>query len=174
MDSAYPIRIIRSARRKRSAAARLVGETIEVRVPAGLSAAEEQHLVAQVVQKVERRATSSNVGDAQLAQRAQALNQQYLDGKARCEHIRWADNQLQRWGSCSPHSGRIRISGRLRAVPEYVLDSVILHELAHTIEPNHSAAFHALLAAYPYQERAAGFLEAWGRVHPEAATLQQP
>jgi len=41
-----------------------------------------------------------------------------------------------------------------------VLDYVLLHELTHLVEPNHSPDFHALMARYPHLERAEGFLEA--------------
>ena len=42
--------------------------------------------------------------------------------------------------------------------PEWVLDYVIVHELAHLIEANHSPAFHRLVDAFPKAERAEGFL----------------
>ena len=45
-------------------------------------------------------------------------------------------------------------------MPAWVLDAVIVHELAHLIEPNHSPAFWELANRYPRQERASGFLEA--------------
>ena len=44
------------------------------------------------------------------------------------------------------------------AFPGWVLDAVIVHELAHLVEANHSPAFHVLADRYPKQERAHGFL----------------
>ncbi len=44
-------------------------------------------------------------------------------------------------------------------MPDYVVDHVVLHELAHLIEPNHSPRFWALLADYPHAVKAEGFLE---------------
>jgi hypothetical protein len=69
------------------------------------------------------------------------------------------DNQNRRWGSCTPADGTIRLSSRLRAMPEYVVDYVLVHELAHLVEPSHDARFWSLVARYPRAERARGFLE---------------
>ena len=44
------------------------------------------------------------------------------------------------WGSCSS-KGNINLSTRLLMAPEIVMDYVIIHELAHRIEPNHSPQF---------------------------------
>lgn len=51
------------------------------------------------------------------------------------------------WGSCS-RSGNVNLSTRLLFAPRYVQDYVILHELAHLIEMNHSDRFWALVAHY--------------------------
>jgi hypothetical protein len=69
------------------------------------------------------------------------------------------DNQHRRWGSCTPADRSIRLSSRLRSMPEYVVDYVLVHELAHLIEPSHDPRFWALVARYPRAERARGFLE---------------
>jgi hypothetical protein len=55
--------------------------------------------------------------------------------------------------------GTIRISARLRGMPSWVLDYVLLHELAHLLQPRHGPQFWALLQGYPRTERARGFLE---------------
>ena len=44
-------------------------------------------------------------------------------------------------------------------MPLWVVDFVIVHELAHLVHPYHDAAFHTLVARYPKTERAEGFLE---------------
>ncbi len=76
--------------------------------------------------------------------------------------MRWVTNQSARWGSCSYYSGDIRISHRLRVVPEWVLDSVLVHELAHLTFPNHSPAFHRLAGGYPRHAEAGVFLAGYG------------
>ena len=103
------------------------------------------------------------VGDAELHERALQLAERYLaprlDSPLPAFQVAWVSNQSRRWGSCTPSEGRIRISDRLRGVPRWVGDYVVLHELVHLVEPTHSARFHELLASYPEAERARGFLE---------------
>ena len=44
-------------------------------------------------------------------------------------------------------------------MPDWVIDYVLLHELAHLVVPSHSPAFWTLLSRYPKTERARGYLE---------------
>ena len=53
----------------------------------------------------------------------------------------------------------IRLSHRLQAMPAWVVDYVLVHELAHLLEPAHGPGFRRLVEGYPRAERAEGFLE---------------
>jgi predicted metal-dependent hydrolase len=55
-------------------------------------------------------------------------------------------NQRSRWGACSP-TGTITLNWRLIQVPPDVRDYVIIHELMHRRELNHSRRFWRLVAA---------------------------
>jgi predicted metal-dependent hydrolase len=98
--------------------------------------------------------------DDALAARAAALADRYLDG-VRPTSIRWVTNQGKRWGSCSTQTREIRLSHRLRTVPEWVLDATIVHELAHLVHADHSTDFHALADRHPRQRDALVFLEGY-------------
>lgn len=122
-----------------------------------MSKAEETHWVARMSERMERRASAAEVP---LAPRASALATRH--GLPRPSSIRWVDNQELRWGSCTPRDGSIRISSRLATMPTWVLDYVIVHELAHLCVPAHDDSFWALVGRYPKAERARGYLLAVG------------
>jgi predicted metal-dependent hydrolase len=167
------IEVRRSARRRRTVTAyREQGRTV-VLIPAAFSPAEERRWVAQMVAKLqtrEERRRRSLGGDEELMERARALSEAHLDGLAEPLSVRWVDNQQRRWGSCTPADRSIRLSSRLRAMPEYVVDYVLVHELVHLLEPGHDERFWALVARYPRAERARGFLEGIEQAHAAAGT----
>ena len=100
--------------------------------------------------------------DAALARRAQELNREHFEGKLRPAEVRYVTNQNTRYGSCTPATGVIRISHRVAAMPSWVRDYVLVHELAHLEQANHSPAFWKLVNRYPLTERARGYLMALG------------
>ena len=97
--------------------------------------------------------------DEALLERAKELSAKYLDGEPDPVSVRWVDNQQHRWGSCTRETGAIRISTRLKGLPEWVINYVIIHELVHLLVPSHGPKFWALVEQYPKAERARGFLE---------------
>ena len=135
------------------------GDRTIVLIPARMSAAEESRWVSVMLEKLAAQESRRILGDEALAARATQLSEQYLDGRASPESVRWVTNQNTRWGSCTPGEGSIRLSHRLQGMPEYVVDYVLLHELAHLLVPGHGPRFWQLLDAYPRTERAGGYLE---------------
>jgi hypothetical protein len=97
--------------------------------------------------------------DAALADHAAVLSEKYLGGRAVPSSVRWVGNQNSRWGSATPSDGTIRLSDKLQPMPQWVIDYVLLHELAHLLVASHNAAFWRLLEAYPETQRAKAFLE---------------
>ena len=47
----------------------------------------------------------------------------------------------RRWGSCTHKTRRIRIHWATMLMPPSIVDYILVHELVHLIEPNHSSAF---------------------------------
>ena len=151
-----------SARRRKTSEARWVGGRIVVSLPAHLSGEARQKTIAWLVERlVAKHPLRTAIGDNDLMVRAAALSERYRIG-ARPTSVRWVTNQMSRWGSCSYHSGEIRLSHRLRSVPEWVLDAVLVHELAHLVHSNHSPAFHQLANNYKRHHEAGIFLAGYG------------
>lgn len=162
----YPVRtkveVRRSRRRKRTVSAYLDGDTMVLLIPAHLSRAEERHWVAEMERKLLqgglRRSSPARQSDDALMKRCTELSTRYLDGAVPAS-VRWVPPMRTRWASCTPAEGTIRVSNKLRDVPAWVLDYVLVHELAHLQVAGHNAEFWALCARYPKTERAIGYLQ---------------
>lgn len=159
------VEVRRSARRRRTVQAYRRDGKLVVMMPATFSAAQEAEWVAKMRAKLTARTTAGQYGAEELLDHAHQLSQRYLSGRAAPTSVRWVTNMTTRWGSCTPADGTIRLSHRLRELPGWVIDYVLVHELAHLLVPGHNAAFHALVDRYPRAERAQGFLEglSWAR-----------
>lgn len=163
------VEIYRSKRRKKTVAARIVGNTLQVRAPADLPEGELNEVINKLRPRLEMECQKRQVADnAELAARAEALNKRFFGGRLRIQRITYVTNQERRFGSCSPGTAVIRISDRVALMPDWVRDYVLVHELAHLIEPNHSPHFWALVNRYPRTERARGFLMGVGLTVPDA------
>ena len=153
------VEVRRSRKRRRTVAAYREDDRVVVMIPARLSAKEEREGVATMLERLERSEARRRPDDARLKRRAAELSNRYLGGLAEPDTVRWVDNQNSRWGSCTPSDRSIRLTRRLEGMPSWVIDYVLVHELAHLIEPGHTAAFWAWVDRYPKAERAKGFLE---------------
>jgi predicted metal-dependent hydrolase len=153
------VEVRRSARRRRTVSAYRDGDKTVVMVPSRLSKAEEEQWVAAILERLAERERRRRPSDGALFERARDLSRRYLDGRAEPVSVRWAANQRTRWGSCTPDDGSIRLSTRLRGMPSWVVDYVLVHELAHLLVPGHGPRFWELVGRYPKAERARGYLE---------------
>jgi predicted metal-dependent hydrolase len=138
------------------------GERVVVLIPAQFSRAEEREWVDRMLERLSARDQRTRRGDADLEARAGRLAATYLADHAafvRPASVRWVTNQNGRWGSCTPADRTIRLSHRVQSMPGWVVDYVLLHELAHLVVPSHNRDFWALVARYPRMERARGYLE---------------
>jgi predicted metal-dependent hydrolase len=161
-----PVEVRRSARRTRTVAAFWENGTAVVAIPARFTAAQESEWVHRMLEKLHRQGEKRTdktrkqpATDSALASRAADLSARYLDGRAVPTSVRWVSNQNSRWGSATPSEGTIRLSDKLRPMPQWVIDYVLLHELAHLLVASHNSAFWKLLEAYPDTMRAKAFLE---------------
>nr|WP_294696858.1 M48 family metallopeptidase [uncultured Friedmanniella sp.] len=178
--ASVPVEVRRSARRTRTGTAFRERGTIVVVIPQRMSRADERSFVDSMVAKVLAREarTAAPRGDTLLRERASDLAQQHLAPVAgfppQPNDVRWVNNQHRRWGSCTPATGVIRLSNRLQGMPSWVVDYVLVHELAHLVEPSHGPAFWRLVANYPDAERARGFLEGYlaGQGAPAASATE--
>jgi predicted metal-dependent hydrolase len=139
------------------------GNQVRIRAPRKVPQRELDRHVEQIVSEVKRRRARVRArADADLEAWARKVNRRYFDGEIEWHSIRWVSNMHKRLGSCTnggPTDGDIRISDRIRDWPDWVIEYVVAHELAHRVYANHSKAFWAYLARYPRTERARGFLQ---------------
>lgn len=157
-----PVEVRRSARRSRTVSAYRDNGRIVVLIPARFTRAEEDRWVATMVARLDagdRRGRAGPSTDAALARRARTLSGEFLDGRAVPASVRWVPAMRTRWASCTPADRTIRLSERVREMPAWVQDYVLLHELAHLLVPGHGPDFWALVERYPRTERARGFLD---------------
>ncbi|GAA3696809.1 hypothetical protein GCM10022377_07130 [Zhihengliuella alba] len=175
-DDGTPVRIVASTRRNKSVAAKWSGAAIEVTVPAWMSEDVQARHVDSLLRRMrsKRGQAAHRRSDQGLLQRARRLDVEYLNGQARPEVVRWVTNQNSRWASATRAHQSIRVSHRLKGVPDYVLDAVLVHELSHLIATDgHGPQFRALERRYPRLDEANAFLAgasfAW-RTTPEGGS----
>jgi predicted metal-dependent hydrolase len=157
------VEVVRSPRRRKTITAERREGRVVVRLPAGMSRAEEQTWVHRMVSRLEERERLERLNARRtLEATAQRLNREFFGGALRWRSIRYVRNQRDRYGSCTPEDGTIRISDRVAEWPVWVREYILMHELAHLLVPAHSPRFWRMVERYPFVERARGFLIAKG------------
>ncbi len=169
-----------STRRKKTAGAHWDGDRLVVTFPLRHDPAERTRLVDYFVTRMSRHRPNLRSSDGELWERACRLGDRYFDG-LRADSVRWSERQHTLWGSCTTLTREIRISARLRVVPAWVLDAVLVHELAHLLEAGHTARFRQLEERHPRRREADVFLagyalglrcEAAGDLPGDAAVIE--
>jgi predicted metal-dependent hydrolase len=152
----FDVEVVRSRRRRKTVGGRMSGNVLTVTVPSWMSKVDTATAVDDIVRRFARRHSTERID---LAGRAARLAARHDLPRAR--DIGWSDGMRRsRWASCTPSEGSIRISTRLAPFPSFVVDYVIVHELAHLAVSDHSPHFWELVERFPMTERARGYLMA--------------
>ncbi|MEL6924902.1 MAG: M48 family metallopeptidase [Bacteroidota bacterium] len=134
--------------------ARLANGVIYLKLSDGDNPAHLQKSIKHLLSRV--------IGQDQLPQvtrRVNELNNMYFRQPVKSVNLKY--NQSN-WGSCSS-KGNINLSTRLLFAPPEVIDYVIIHELAHLIELNHSDRFWKLVSdAMPDYKQKEEWLKRYG------------
>lgn len=153
------VKIIRSHRRRRTVSARLVEDTLLVNAPLMLSQPRLDSIISGFKVRFEEKKLKDELERKQdLCDIARRLNNKYFANQLKINSIEYVTGQTRKFGCCNYNSGNIRISHKVGLMPAWVRDYVVIHEMAHLIEPNHSKAFWQIVSRYRLAERARGFL----------------
>ena len=157
------VKIIRSSRRKRTVSAHLVRDTLLVRAPLALSEERLEKIISGFKAKFERKRLKDELERKHgLSEAAARINEKYFNNKLKVNSIEYVTVQNCKFGCCDYRSAKIRISHKVGLMPRWVRDYVLIHEMAHLIEPNHSRAFWDIVSRYKLAERSRGYLMAAG------------
>ncbi len=157
------VKITRSHRRKRTVSARLVKDLLMVSAPYLLSQERLDNIVTDFKLKFERKRLKEDLDKKQdLLDIVANLNKKYFGNKLRINSVEYVTNQNSKFGCCNYRSADIRISHKIGLMPGWVRNYVLIHEMAHLIEPNHSKLFWDIVSRYKLAERARGYLMATG------------
>jgi Zn-dependent protease with chaperone function len=154
------VEIRASAKRKKTGTAHWAGSRIVVQIPVSLKGKARTQFVDDLVNRLITQRPQIAAGDVALEERARVLAELYNDG-IMASSVRWVSNQKSRWASCSPDTKEIRVSSRLTQCPEWVIDCVLVHELAHLQEADHGPEFYELANRHPRQDECGLYLEGY-------------
>lgn len=139
--------------------ARLRDTTLTISAPLAMSEAALAPIITDLAQKLVRRAHARVVNVEEDALALVRRVAQRFPVPVPVADVRFVTTQEACWGSYSVATRTIRLNATLRQMPPWVLEYVVVHELAHALHPNHSPAFWALVRqVYPKTEQAKAFL----------------
>lgn len=156
-----PIRLIASTRRRKTISASVRDGMIQLAVPMSMKDADivnsARGLIAKI--KAQQRRSQRFQSNPELFERAVHLARVWLDAQVHPTSVVWSDRQTTMWGSCTATTGAIRISTMLRGMPQWVIDGVLVHELAHLKYSGHDQDFQDFTRRYPRMAEADAFLD---------------
>jgi len=156
-----PVRLISSARRKKTVSASVRNGMIQLSVPVIMTDAEiiesARSLIAKI--KVKQRQAQQFHTNSDLLDRALHLARVWLNNEVFPTSVVWSDRQTTLWGSCTSTTGAIRISTMLQGMPQWVIDGVLIHEMAHLKYGGHGRQFQEFSGRYPRMAEADAFLD---------------
>ncbi|MFD6814823.1 M48 metallopeptidase family protein [Enteractinococcus coprophilus] len=156
-----PVRLIASSRRRKTISASVRDGMIQLSVPMNMKDAEIITSARSLIDKIKARQRRSNrfQSNPELFDRAVHLARVWLNAEVHPTSVVWSDRQTTMWGSCTATTGAIRISTMLRGMPQWVIDGVLVHELAHLKYSGHGQEFQAFTRRYPRMAEADAFLD---------------
>ncbi|MCL5802498.1 MAG: M48 family metallopeptidase [Candidatus Thermoplasmatota archaeon] len=155
--------VYRSRRRRKTIQGFVKDGVIIIHLPMGLDPSEEKKHIDLIAKKLEKKnSVSQNKNQILLSELFAKFNDEFFLGRLSVNSIQFVDNQNVISGSCTPANKTIRISERMLDFPQWVLNYVVIHEMAHLVHPDHSRDFWDIVNRYRYTERARGFLMAKG------------
>jgi len=168
------IRLIASSRRKKTISAALRDDMIQLSVPADINDQTIIDSARNLIAKVKERQHRDHhvLSDTELYHRALHLARTWLDSQVEPFSVVWSNRQTTLWGSCTPSTSRIRLSSTLKTMPQWVIDGVIVHEMAHLKYPDHGDDFQKFAHQYPKMAQADAFLDgvSYAQQQDEAST----
>lgn len=156
-----PIRLIASTRRRKTISASVRDGMIQLAVPMNMKDADIVNSARDLIGKIKARQRRGQrfQSSPELFDRAIHLARVWLKAEVHPTSVVWSDRQTTMWGSCTATTGAIRISTMLRGMPQWVIDGVLVHELAHLKYGGHDQDFQDFTRRYPRMAEADAFLD---------------
>ena len=108
------------------------GRYVELKIPSGVEEYDKQRVIGQLLSRI-----FSDYFHPAILERVNYFNNKFFNEVITGVKLK---NNQSNWGSCST-KGNINLSSRLLFAPQDVIDYVIVHELSHLKEMNHSSRF---------------------------------